>query len=516
MAKKKKRKPQEQKFLSPEKYVKERMRKLEIGDCFFSDDLLEHKFGIVFVTRRHNGGRISVARYLVDMSCKGIVKSSFQLRLDSIEYAQFIEHFEETSGMYKVTYNEAHNMLYGAVDFAKEAGIEPQESWNLTQYFLEEDDERIPLMEFDFGVNGEHYLLANSMAEAKRLIPIMEKHLGKGNFKFTVDVGGHGAGGNGGHDKEKKTDDDAPPFANVEEIIDRMASWRENCTRVARLKQPYTYKHPEYPKELLVENQDILTLLTNSVKDMRLTDADIDNVLAHDHSSLKRDMENIILYYIGVDCMKQAEDYEGYPAIANALSFLAEVGDEDSLEVIFELLRQTFDLVDWELGDITADFLVPAIVKLGKDNLPRLMDFMLETGLDNLLKMWVVSAVMDIAVLYPDKAAEVHGWLSRLIERILADYPEIPYADSTVNAYIVSALVDTHDINLLPQIEKMYKLDIVDFQIEGDYSDVEKAFAFGGYQKRSCLLDIHERYKSLFVEKEDNPPTTQSPAGLRR
>lgn len=119
MEKKKKRKPQEQKFLSPEKYVKERMRKLEIGDCFFSDDLLEHKFGIVFVTRRHNGGQISVARYLVDMSCKGIVKSSFQLRLDSIEYAQFIEHFEETSGIYKVTYNEAHQKRTCLLDIHK-------------------------------------------------------------------------------------------------------------------------------------------------------------------------------------------------------------------------------------------------------------------------------------------------------------------------------------------------------------------------------------------------------------
>ena len=53
MAKKKQKKQQQtgQHFLSPEQYMKQRARSLEIGACYVSDDMTECSEGHVFVTR---------------------------------------------------------------------------------------------------------------------------------------------------------------------------------------------------------------------------------------------------------------------------------------------------------------------------------------------------------------------------------------------------------------------------------------------------------------------------------
>lgn len=38
--------------------------------------------------------------------------------------------------------------------------LEPVDEWGITQYILEEDDDNVPLIEYQWGLNGMHYLLA--------------------------------------------------------------------------------------------------------------------------------------------------------------------------------------------------------------------------------------------------------------------------------------------------------------------------------------------------------------------
>jgi len=79
MAKKNKKKQQTgQQFLSPEQFMKQRARSLEIGTCYISEDMTECGEGHVIVTRRHTGGRISAAIYLVDTYCIGVKDSFFR------------------------------------------------------------------------------------------------------------------------------------------------------------------------------------------------------------------------------------------------------------------------------------------------------------------------------------------------------------------------------------------------------------------------------------------------------
>ena len=53
---------------------------------------------------------------------------------------------------------------------------------------LEEDDDNIPLIEYEYGKNGKNTLVAHSRLEASRYLPLLEKNLGKDNFDFILNA----------------------------------------------------------------------------------------------------------------------------------------------------------------------------------------------------------------------------------------------------------------------------------------------------------------------------------------
>ena len=154
MAKKKKKQQQGQQFLSPEQFIKQRARSLEIGTCYITEDLENQGEGHIIVTRKHTGGRISLAFFLVDIWCVGVKDSFYKLRVDPEELEDLIDC--HPLGLRECSYEEAHNWIFGAVEFAEEAGIAPDKSFSLTRYMLEEDNDDIPLIEYDYGKNGRH------------------------------------------------------------------------------------------------------------------------------------------------------------------------------------------------------------------------------------------------------------------------------------------------------------------------------------------------------------------------
>ncbi len=116
MAKKKNKGQQTQQHLSPEQFIKQKARALEIGPCYLTDDLTDMKEGYVVVTRRHTGGRVSLAMFLVDVYCLGVKDSFYRLRMDPEEFEDFVESIPRVK---ECTYNEAHNWVYGSIAFAE-------------------------------------------------------------------------------------------------------------------------------------------------------------------------------------------------------------------------------------------------------------------------------------------------------------------------------------------------------------------------------------------------------------
>lgn len=486
MPKKKNKKQQKgQQFLTPEQFMKQRARSLEIGACYISEDMKDYGEGYVIVTRRHTGGRISMAMYLVDIYCLGVKDSFFRLRLEEDELKEMLDHGPIIR---ECSYDEAHNWVYGAIAWAEEAGIAPDKSFAITKYMLEEDTDDVPLIEHEFGYNGKHFLVANNNLEASRYLPLMKKNLGEGNYTFTI-----------------KTDDDEDLDWDPDIIQERLEHVSENpIFKRYGPSTEYTYHHPEYPKTLQLDGPEWLySKLLSTDNALYLPEELTKRILELPHDIVRHDLEQIVLYHIGLTCDKIPDDYapDGYTGIlSNCTILLGEVGNgESSLNVVLELLRQSFDFMDYHFGDAGNEIFVPTLYLLGQNRLDVLMNFVKEEGLETFCKCYVFPAVAHIALVQPERRNEVIGWFREVIRFATKMLPKTQWIDCDLAGLMLHDLLDIQARELLPELREMFATGLVDLGSCGDFADVARMIANPRYigNPSAYETDTYKRFAKM-------------------
>ncbi len=184
---KKKSSKQVAKPFSPEAYIRDKARQLPVYKCYKSINYLEDREMSIMVVRKHPQGTYTLGGYMIDKWCCGVKDSLWLFNIDEDSLNEFLSRFKDRLGsLDEIDYVEAHNWVYGALAFAEEAGIKPCKDFVLTRYILEEDDENVELLDYEFGRDGEYCLVAKNRQEAARYISTLNRTLGKGNFSVEI------------------------------------------------------------------------------------------------------------------------------------------------------------------------------------------------------------------------------------------------------------------------------------------------------------------------------------------
>ena len=202
MAKKKHKPAGTQPVLNDKNYLASgRARKLPVYKCEINDDWEEAGLAQILVYRQHVNKHLTVGIYLVDIYCVGIKdtfyyfnESEFNIneRLGLVPFAREI-----------ISYELAHNIIYGALAYAEDLGIAPDPAFNLTRQILEEDTEDIPLIEVPFGRNGKPVLvLTPDHPRNDYYLRQLEKNLAPGEYEVESIFAGVGDLSDEGGDDE--------------------------------------------------------------------------------------------------------------------------------------------------------------------------------------------------------------------------------------------------------------------------------------------------------------------------
>ena len=171
--------------LSPERFFCEKARNQPIGKCYVSPpDWKEEGIVNVIITRERKNGNIVLACFLVDTFCLGVKNVSYDDDMPEDLFKDYLMGFEENLGLDEISYTDAHNLILGAVEFAEEGGIEPHKKFVIAQYILEEDNDEIPMIQFEYGKDGKHFLVPFDRSEIA-YIPTLQKNLGD-NFDYDM------------------------------------------------------------------------------------------------------------------------------------------------------------------------------------------------------------------------------------------------------------------------------------------------------------------------------------------
>ena len=190
-----KRKPQQKKApLSPENYIRQRSRNLTILECWVSSNWKKENLAHIIIVRQHASGNITLCAYLVDLACLGIKNTLYRYNLSQEDYDYYLKQVEANGITFeKISYDMAHNIIYAGLEYAEGMGFKPHRDFeNITEYFLEEDNDDIPLIEIECGgMNGKPLYVntgLESPAREKQILDQLKKSVGEGNYNFLLTV----------------------------------------------------------------------------------------------------------------------------------------------------------------------------------------------------------------------------------------------------------------------------------------------------------------------------------------
>ncbi|MDE5880322.1 MAG: DUF1186 family protein [Muribaculaceae bacterium] len=429
--------------MSPERFMREKARTLPIGKCYITPDWETNGLAQVIVSRIRPNGNIAGVMFLVDTFCLGVKDAKINVNMEPDDFEDLIHGLQEDLGLEEISYNEAHNLIYGAISFAEEGGINPAKEFHIGQYILEEDTEDIPLIEYDYGKNGKHLLIIGADKKEKHYLKTLRNILGD-NFNYI----------------EEGAEFDNPYFY-------------DNTKHYPQ--EQYKYQYPEYPATLSVKNQFIADALFSPDNYDSMPKETIERILALPADEAADDLSNIVMYSIGKTYKAinegKVEDLEN-GAIYHALVLLTQLQSEKGLDAVLEIMRQTDEFADYHLGDLAPEVIHPALYACGKDNVKRIEQYLYEPNLDPYLREQAPEALAMIAINHPERREEIIEVFRRLLKSMPTRLPIQDCCDAEYAGFVMSALADLQAKELLPEIEAVFATDLVDESVAGGYEDI--------------------------------------------
>lgn len=308
--------------MSPERFMREKVRTLPIGKCYITPDWKESGISQIIISRVRPSGNLSVGIFLVDTFCIGVKDATYYTNISEYEFEDLIRRYGSGPDMEEISYNEAHNIIYGAIGFAKDGGIQPAKDFKIAGYILEEDTDDIPLIDYEFGKNGKHFLVINSDKREMSYLRQLKKTLGD-DFEFVRN-----------YDEDDEYDELDDNIDGLEEgltddeLKQAMDNWQEMMEESMRHPaETYSYEYPEYPKSLNVKNQFIADELMSKDNCNELPKPVIERILTLPHDEAAEDISKIVMYQIGKTYKSINDDTIGKPendAILHSLYLLTQ------------------------------------------------------------------------------------------------------------------------------------------------------------------------------------------------
>ena len=171
--------------LSPKKYIITKGKKLPFYECYINSNWKNHGLATIAISKKMPSGKFIIAVYMVDIFCLGLKNTFYNFNFDSIKYNEFVERLKENpEGQQSCDISLAHDIIYGAVDYADEIGFKPHKDFTVTKHLLDPELITDGINEIEFGKDGKPFFISGPNDNVPLIIGILERNVGKGNYNY--------------------------------------------------------------------------------------------------------------------------------------------------------------------------------------------------------------------------------------------------------------------------------------------------------------------------------------------
>lgn len=172
-----------------EKAIIRRARQCPIHECLISGEWQENGMAAIAVARRQNETMMVFGIYVVDMYCLGVKNTFCRANVSFSKYRDdFRARFVEENGARACPAELAHQIIYGAVEYAASLDLRPHKDFQLSRHVLEKRETIPPNDELEFGKDGKPLYVSGPNDPAGRIMKHLEMKLGKDGFRYICEL----------------------------------------------------------------------------------------------------------------------------------------------------------------------------------------------------------------------------------------------------------------------------------------------------------------------------------------
>lgn len=175
-------------FHGPTQFL-EQARTYPILGCWLMEGWQEQGITPVVVARQQAENRVVFGVFLVNLFCLGVKdamwKADASLNLFERDLPRMCSDAPEPCD-----HDLAHELIYGAVEYARKYGFEPHRDFAKASLVLDPPGTHPPRHDLGFGQDGKPLFIAGPYDNAQAIIRQLQRTAGEGNFDYIAMLGG--------------------------------------------------------------------------------------------------------------------------------------------------------------------------------------------------------------------------------------------------------------------------------------------------------------------------------------
>lgn len=175
-------------LMSPKKRIL-LARNYPLHECLINPSWRDSGMATILISRRQDDGDFLFGLFLVDVLCLGLKDTFCNAGFSPYRYRTEVvaKVFDETPVQCPPAL--AHQIIYGAIAFARRFGFEPQRDFALSQHILDPPGRWEPCEDVEFGRDGKPFYIQGPHDNVERIMRKLEATAGAGNYNYAFEAG---------------------------------------------------------------------------------------------------------------------------------------------------------------------------------------------------------------------------------------------------------------------------------------------------------------------------------------
>jgi hypothetical protein len=163
----------------------EQARDFPILSCWVMEGWQARGITPVIVARLQPDNRVIYGAFMVDIFCLGAKNALWEMDVSRNQFERDLPRMcSDAPEVCEASL--AHEIIYGAVDYARQYGFEPHRDFAKASLVLDPPDAHAPIRHVEFGYEGKPLFVSGPYDNPRAIVNQLLRTAGEGNFDYIV------------------------------------------------------------------------------------------------------------------------------------------------------------------------------------------------------------------------------------------------------------------------------------------------------------------------------------------